>query len=75
MKKAQDNANAVRRMAGQAATIDRVWQRVGVPRRFKDMRLHDSPAPEYALSMLFTTECRMRKHNSLNRGSSTARWE
>ena len=25
MKKTQDNANAVRRMAGQAATIDRVW--------------------------------------------------
>ena len=55
MKKTQDNANAVRRMAGQAATIDRVWQRVGIPRRFNDMRLHDSPAPEYALSMLFTT--------------------
>ena len=55
MKKTQDNANAVRRMAGQAATIDRMWQRVGVPRRFADMRLHDSPAPEYALSLLYTS--------------------
>jgi len=55
MKNTQDNANAVRRMAGQAATIDRLWEGVGVPRRFTNMRLHDSPAPDYALSMLYST--------------------
>ena len=55
MKKSQDDANAVRRLVGRGNMVDRLWERVNVPRRFKDMRLENSPNTEYALRMVYST--------------------
>ena len=55
MKKAQDDANAVRRLVGRGDTVDRLWERANVPRRFVDMRLENSPNTRYALQIVYST--------------------
>jgi len=55
MKKTQDDANRVRQKVGRANMIERTWQHVNVPRRFAEMRLQDSPHPDLALRLVFTS--------------------
>jgi len=55
MKKSQDDADRVRQIMGRSNAIERTWQQVNVPRRFTDMRLHDSPHPDLALRLVFNS--------------------
>tara|TARA_R100000808_G_C2150281_1_gene158997 strand:+ start:722 stop:1528 length:807 start_codon:yes stop_codon:yes gene_type:complete len=55
MKEDQDTATTVQRKLARGKVIDRLWERVNVPRRFTGMRLQDSPHTDLALRLVFTT--------------------